>query len=202
MTEKERIKRIREKQKKRARRERELAKKIRALPNKRYGVVFADPEWRFEPYSRVTGMDRAADNHYPTSTLKVIKARNVSRIAAKQCVLFLCATVPMLPQALQVMEAWGFDYKSHYVWVKPFAGTGYWSRNKHELLLIGTKGNIPAPAMGTQEHSVIEAPRGRHSEKPEAFFKMIERYYPNLPKIELNARKARPGWDRWGAEAP
>jgi hypothetical protein len=99
-----------DKKQQRAKREIELALKIRALPDKRYGVIFADPEWRFKPWSRETGMDRAADNHYPTSDLEVIKARDVTSIAADDCVLFLCATVPMLPQALEVMEAWGFKY--------------------------------------------------------------------------------------------
>ena len=144
----------------------------------------------------------AADNHYATSTLDTIKARDVPSIAADDCVLFLWATAPMMPQALQVMEAWGFDYVSQCVWVKDKAGTGYWFRNKHELLLVGTRGKIPAPLEGTQWESVITAPRGRHSEKPEAVYRLIEEYYPLLPKIELNARKARKGWDAWGLEAP
>jgi N6-adenosine-specific RNA methylase IME4 len=165
-------------------------------------VIYADPEWRFEPYSRKTGMDRAADNHYPTSPLEVIKTRAVAGIAAKDCVLFLWATVPMLPQALEVMSAWGFKYKSNFVWVKTRIGTGYWNRNAHELLLIGTKGSIPAPAPGRQEVSVVVAARTVHSAKPEEFYRLIEKYYPNLPKIELNARgPLREDWDAWGNEA-
>ncbi len=191
-----------DKKKQRAKRERELAKRIRALPDKQYGVIVADPEWRFEPYSRETGMDRVADNHYPTSTIDKIMARDVASLAAKDCVLYLWATVPMLPQALAVMGAWGFTYKSHHVWVKDKIGTGYWTRNKHELLLIGTRGSIPAPAPGTQWHSAIEAPRGGHSAKPEIFLRMVEELFPNVPKIELNRRgPARPGWSAWGLEA-
>jgi N6-adenosine-specific RNA methylase IME4 len=191
-----------DKKERRAERERELAARQRALPDKRYGVIVADPEWRFEPYSRETGMDRAADNHYPTSVYEVIARRDVPSIAADDCILFLWATVPMLPQAMFVMQEWGFAYKSHYIWHKDKIGTGYWNRNRHELLLIGTHGSVPAPAMGTQWHSVIEAPRGEHSEKPEIFLRMIEEYYPNLPKIELNRRgPARPSWDAWGNEA-
>ena len=191
-----------DKQGRRAARERELADRIRALPDRRYGVILADPEWRFEPYSRETGLDRSADNHYPTSTLDVIKARDVPSISARDCALFLWATVPMLPQALDVMGAWGFTYKSSFAWVKNRIGTGYWSRNQHEILLVGTKGAVPAPAMGEQWSSVLHAPTGRHSEKPWAAYEMIEDYFPTLPKIELNARAARPGWDRWGLEAP
>jgi N6-adenosine-specific RNA methylase IME4 len=186
----------------RASREAELAVKQAALPDKRYGVIVADPEWRFEPWSRETGMDRAADNHYPTSCTEVIVARDVPSIAADDCVLFLWATIPMLPHALTVMAAWGFSYVSHYVWGKDKIGMGYWLRERHELLLIGTRGKPPAPAPGTQWFSLISAPRGEHSEKPECFLEMIESYFPNLSKIELNRRgPARPGWDAWGNEA-
>lgn len=190
------------KKEKRAERERDLAANIESLPSKKYGVILADPEWRFEVYSRETGMDRAADNHYPTSTTEEIAARPVESIAADDCVLFLWATVPMLPDALCVMQEWGFSYKSHCIWSKDRIGTGYWFRNKHELLLVGTRGKIPAPAMGTQFHSVIDAPVGAHSAKPDIFAEMIEAYFPTLPKIELNRRgPARPGWDAWGNEA-
>jgi N6-adenosine-specific RNA methylase IME4 len=193
-----------EKRERRARREAELGERQRALPDKRYGVVLAEPPWRFQPYSRETGMDRAADHHYPTSTLEEIEALAVASIAAPDCVLFLCATVPMLPQALEVMAAWGFAYKSNFAWGKSRMGTGFWNRNKHELLLIGTRGHVPAPALGTQAPSLIEALVGRHSEKPAVFYEIIERYFPTLPKIELHARGAiaRAGWEVWGLEAP
>jgi N6-adenosine-specific RNA methylase IME4 len=191
-----------EKKSRRENRERVLGECQAALPNKKYGVILADPEWRFEVYSRESGMDRAADNHYPTSGTDAICARPVGEIAAQDSALFLWATVPMLPDALRVMAAWGFDYKSHIIWKKDRIGTGYWFRNAHELLLVGTRGNIPAPAMGTQFPSVIDAPVAVHSAKPEAFLEIIERYYPTLPKIELNRRgPARPNWDAWGNEA-
>ena len=186
----------------REQRERDLGAKIVALPQKKYGVILADPEWRFEPWSRETGMDRAADNHYPTSATEVIAARDVASIAADDCVLFLWATSPLLPQALEVMKAWGFAYVSVAVWVKDRIGTGYWFRNRHELLLVGTRGNVPAPAMGAQWDSVIEAAAGEHSAKPDAALEMIDAYFPSLPKIELNRRGVpRPGWEAWGNEA-
>lgn len=187
----------------RSNKEKVLAGLQLALPNKRYGVIYADPEWRFEVYSRETGMDRAADNHYPTSETDKICARPVKGIAANDCALFLWATVPMLPDALRVMDAWGFAYKSHIIWKKNRIAHGYWFRNQHELLLVGTRGDgLPAPAHGTQFPSVIEANVGAHSQKPEEFYLVIESYFPNLPKIELNARRARDGWDAWGLEAP
>jgi N6-adenosine-specific RNA methylase IME4 len=198
----ERVRKADAKKDERAAKEAELGARQSALPNKKYGVIYADPEWRFEVYSRETGLNAAADNHYPTSPLDEIKARDVPSIAAKDCVLFLWATAPMMPQALEVMAAWGFEYKSQFTWAKDRAGTGYWNRNQHELLLVGTHGNIPAPALGTQFSSLIVAPRREHSHKPDEAYEIIEAYFPTLPKIELNARHARPGWDAWGYEAP
>jgi N6-adenosine-specific RNA methylase IME4 len=191
-----------EKRDRREERERVLGERQRALPDKRYGVILADPEWRFEPWSRATGMDRAADNHYPTSAAEVIASRPVEAIADRDAVLFLWATVPMLPQALMVMGAWGFDYVSHVVWEKDRLGTGYWFRNTHELLLVGTRGDVPAPALGRQWASSVESPPGGHSAKPAWQYELIEAYFPGLTKIELNARSGRPGWDPWGNEAP
>ena len=108
-------------------REQELAGKILALPDKKYGVILADPEWEFEPWSRETGLDRAAANHYPTSCTKVIAARDVPSIAAKDCALFLCATAPMLLHAAVVMAAWGFDYVTNWELHKDRFITGYWN---------------------------------------------------------------------------
>lgn len=189
--------------------EKRLADRTRALPSKLFNVIYADPPWRFEPFSRDTGLDRAADNHYPTQTLDDIKRLPVGTIAAPDCVLFLWATAPMLPEALCVMRFWGFTYKSHIVWRKAeradaglVLGTGYWFRNAHELLLVGTRGDIPAPAPGEQWPSMFDAPPMRHSEKPDDGYALIERYFPTLPRIELNARRRRPGWEAWGLEAP
>jgi N6-adenosine-specific RNA methylase IME4 len=192
-----------EKQQRRAANEAALAKQIVGLPNKRFGVIYADPEWRFIPWSEETGMDRSASNHYATSVLEQIKSRDVPSISADDCVLFLWATVPMLPQALEVMAHWGFSYKSHSVWLKNIVGTGYWYRNAHELLLVGVKGKVPGPAPGTQWESAWDADAGAlPNQKPEQAYEMIEEYFPNLPRIELNARAKREGWDVWGAEAP
>lgn len=117
---------------------------------KLYGVLYADPPWRFEPWSRETGMDRAADNHYPTMTVEEIKALGTKLPAAPDSVLVMWTTAPMLPAALAIMQAWGFEYKTEWIWSKNQLGTGYWLRNKYEPLLIGTRGNIPCPAPGDQ----------------------------------------------------
>jgi N6-adenosine-specific RNA methylase IME4/nucleotide-binding universal stress UspA family protein len=195
-----------EKQDRRERRERELACKILALPDKRYGVILADPEWRYEAYSKVTGLDRAPENYYPTSETAAIAARPVQDIAANDCVLFLWATQAMLLDAVHVMAAWGFTYKSQFIWRKSYpgqqTGIGHWNRSVHELLLIGTRGDIPGPAPGTQFTSIITAEVRGHSVKPEWQYELIDAYFPNLPKIELNARRARQNWDNWGLDAP
>ncbi len=147
-----------------------------------FGVIYADP-----PYS--------------TMTLDDIKALPVP--ATSDCVLFLWATPPMLPQALEVMAAWGFTYVTQVIWDKNADdGHDYWFINRHETLLVGKKGKIPTPASGTQQRSMIKAPVGRHSAKPESFYRLIEEYFPNLPKIDLFARgKMRPDWAAWGAGA-
>jgi len=186
------------KQLRRASTEAALGAKQMALPERRYGVIYADPPWSFDTWSE-NGMDRSADNHYPTMGLDAICGLDVP--AADDCVLFLWATVPMLPQALAVMAAWGFAYRSHCVWIKPSMGTGYWFRNRHELLLVGTRGDVPAPAPGEQYSSVIEASAGEHSAKPAAVAEMIEDMFPSLPALEMFARAPRLGWDVWGNEA-
>ena len=104
-------------------------------------------------------------------------------------------------EALDVMAAWGFTYKSQIIWDKEDIGLGYWTREQHEVLLIGTRGNVPAPAPGEQLESVTRSPRGPHGEKPPIFAAWIEVLYPTTPKLEMFARGGRErGWDRWGNE--
>jgi N6-adenosine-specific RNA methylase IME4 len=188
----------------RAKRERELGKKQKALPNELHGAILADPEWKFITFSEDGKGSTAAENYYPTSEIDKIMARDVASIAADDCVLFLWATAPMLNQQIKVLEAWGFTYITNIIWkkTKQRGKFGIWFYNQHEILLIGTRGNIPAPAPGTQFPSVFEAPVGKHSEKPDFVYEIIEKYFPTLKKIELNARKARKGWSSWGYEAP
>jgi N6-adenosine-specific RNA methylase IME4 len=186
----------------RAQREHQLATRTaeaaQSLGATLYSVIYADPPWRFEPFSRETGLDRAADNHYPTISSSDIAKMPIP--AAPDCALFLWATAPMLPEAIDVMRAWGFTYRTHLVWIKDRIGTGYWCRNRHEILLIGSKGNVPAPAPGEQPQSALEAAVGQHSEKPARFAELIEQMFPHAPRIELFARSPRQGWDVWGNE--
>lgn len=197
-----------DKKERRAERERELAKRICALPDQKFGVMLVDDEWDFQVHSRETGMDRHAANHYPVSdsahTPEEIVEHTKDRfsVAADDCVLFMWVPIPHLAIGIHVLELRGFKYKSNVAWGKDKIGTGFWFREKHEHLLVGVKGNIPCPAMGEQWESLQLSPRGRHSEKPTWAYELIEHYFPNLPKIELNARSGRKGWTSWGNEAP
>ena len=192
----------RSKQRRRAERERELAERTiaasLALGRRQFGVIAADPPWRHEPYSRETGLDRAADNHYPTMTVDELMA--LQPPAAKDCVLYLWFPRAHLANAVKLAEAWGFTVKTLGGWDKEAVGTGYWLRDNFETYLIATKGHPPAPAPGTQPLALIRAPRGRHSEKPEKFYEDIERIFPNVPKLEMFARRPRPAWEGWGNE--
>lgn len=210
----------------RARREADLAGQIEALPSRRFGIIYADPEWRYQTRSDA-GKDRSADNHYPTSPLADIQLRGVGDLAADDCILFMWATVPMLWEAFCVLDAWGFapfdrdaesglltprrkagaqQYVSALAWVKDRGnahGMGHWFRVDHELLLVATKGKPIAPADGSQIPSVLTTPYdGVHSAKPDEIRQMIDRLWPATPKIVLNHRGAPwPGWTCWGNEA-
>jgi N6-adenosine-specific RNA methylase IME4/ParB-like chromosome segregation protein Spo0J len=196
----------RTKQLKREQRERELGAKQLAYPTKEYGLIVTDDEWDHEPWSRETGMDRHASNHYITAsdahTAEEMHERTKARFTpASNCLLAMWTTNQHLAIAIKLMELRGFRYVSNYCWGKDKFGCGHWNREKHELLLLGMRGHVPCPAPGQQWDSLIMAPRGEHSAKPECFLEMLEQYYPTLPKIEINRRgPPRPGWDAWGNE--
>lgn len=180
-----------------------VREKMQTFPEGTYGLVYADPPWRYD-----NGGRGAAINHYEDLDVEEIKTltdgqgRSVKDVAAPDSILYLWATTALLPEALDVMASWGFEYKSSMVWVKDIQGLGTWARSRHEFLLIGTRGKVVPPAEALRPDSVIQEPRGEHSEKPEICYDMLETMYRPLPKIELFARTAREGWDRWGNEAP
>jgi N6-adenosine-specific RNA methylase IME4 len=156
----------------------------------------AGMECSFTPYQ---GNDPVA---YPSMTIEEICGLQVSELAMEDAVLFLWTTLPHLELALRVIASWDFTYKTQIVWVKPSVGLGYFVRNQHEVLLIATRGDIPTPAPAHRPASELLAPRREHSEKPDETYALIERMYPDLPKIELFARSARAGWAAWGNQAP
>jgi N6-adenosine-specific RNA methylase IME4 len=166
------------------------------LPDGPFDLIYADPPWQLGN----PDASSAPENHYPTLALEEIKALAVP--AAEEAVLLLWAVNMLLPEALEVMAAWGFTYKAQLVWVKDSPGPGNWFRNQHEMLLLGIRGGFPPPDPEDRAASVLEARRGRHSEKPACVYELIERMYPHASKLELFARgKARSGWVSWGNEA-
>lgn len=175
-----------------------ISAKNEALPDKRYAVIYCDPPWRYE---HVRTESRAIENHYPTMDLDAICALPIADIAAEDCALFLWATSPKLAEALRVVESWGFTYRTCAIWDKKQIGMGYYFRQQHELLLVATRGDIPAPAVGAREASIYREARGLHSAKPVYYAHLIERMYPGLPRVELFNRGGRPGWDTWGNQA-
>lgn len=177
----------------------------------RYRVILADPPWRFETWSH-RGQGRGASQHYPTMATEDICALKVRSAAARDCVLFLWGTWPHLPDALRVIDAWGFDYRScGFLWVKQrahaatlwadledlFLGLGYGSRGNTEFCLRAARGH-PKRRDGAQDvPQLILSPRREHSRKPDEQYARIERLYDG-PYLELFARSIRPGWDGWG----
>ena len=179
----------------RAQRERSLSP-APPLPEGPFELIYADPPWQL---GNPDGIN-APENHYPTMPLQAIK--DLQPPATDNAVLFLWAVNCRLPEALELISAWGFTYKTNLVWVKPSIGLGYWARNRHELLLFGTRGQIDLPEPGQAPDSVIEADRGRHSQKPDQAYQLIETAYPHLSKLELFARgQPRAGWQTWGNQA-
>lgn len=132
-----------------------------------------------------------------------MSGESLSDIAHKDAALFLWCTSANIKLAIEVMESWGFEYKAHAVWVKDKLGLGFVFRNKHELLLYGTRGNMPAPQW--QPPSVFQYPRCEHSAKPPEIRKIIERMYPDFSarnRLELFARDKAESWTSYGFEVP
>ena len=120
--------------------------------------------------------------------------------AADDCVLFMWTTSPKVAEAIELLGAWGFEYRTCAVWVKDRIGMGYYFRQQHELLFVATRGNVQLPDPDKRVSSVFNSPRGEHSEKPEAIHEAIEAMYPEYTKLEMFARGKREGWDVWGDE--
>ena len=168
-----------------------------------YGMIVADPPWSFATWSD-KGHGKSAQRHYACMSLDDIKALPVADLAAPDCCLFLWATWPMLNEALEVMDSWGFAYKTGGAWHKKTKngktafGTGYRVRCASEPFLLGYIGN---PKNSRAERNVIEGLVREHSRKPEAAYAWAERYLPEARHVDLFGRTRRSGWDVWGDEA-
>jgi N6-adenosine-specific RNA methylase IME4 len=175
-----------------------MAEPAPELPaGRRFPVLLVDPPWR---YRHTESDSRAVENHYPTMTHEELRALDVAGLATDDAVLFMWTTSPKVAEAVDLLRAWRFDYKTQAVWDKGRIGPGYYFRQQHEILLVATRGSLPTPEPSTRPPSVIKAPRAEHSAKPDKVYAMIESMYPEHPRLELFARQAREGWEVWGNE--
>ena len=172
---------------------------------KKYKIIYADPPWQYRVYSQ-KGQGRSAENHYHTMNIKDIMALPVDKIADKDCILFLWITFPCLKEGIEVMERWGFKYKTcGFNWVKRnkkkntyFMGLGFWTRSNSEVCLIGTKGQPKRVSKSVSQ--ICDARIMEHSKKPAEIRERIVELCGELPRIELFARDKVKGWDSLGDE--
>ena len=188
------------------------------FPDKKYKIIYADPPWSYKVWSEdkrvAQGMAKA---HYQTMKLGEICCLPIDRIVDKNCKLFLWATPPCLQEALTVMNAWGFEYKTiAFCWVKtnissgtPFFGIGHWTASNCELVLAGLRKGGVLNRKSKSISQIVMFPRGKHSVKPRCIREKIVDFCGDLPRIELFARPPKDrlfedesykGWDLWGDE--
>lgn len=169
---------------------------------KKYQIIYADPPWRYEQKS----LSGAAEKHYNTMSIQEICDLPIQELSQENSVLFLWATFPMLKEALMVIEAWGYKYKTvGFVWVKEnkkssgwFMGLGFWTRGNAEICLLATKGKPKRIHAGVRQ--LVTAPVLEHSKKPNDVRKRIVELMGDVPRLELFARQKVNGWDVWGNE--
>lgn len=167
--------------------------KSKTNPTRKYKTILSDPPW-----SRNQTGARGAASHYAVMTLPQIKAMPVADLAEDNAHLYMWCPNGLLEDAMEVIRAWGFVYRSMLVWIKPRLGLGVYVRNAHETLLFATRGK--APVKFHSQPSWLFAPfQLPHSHKPEEVFSVIERM-SNGPYLELFSRRRQLGWDVWGDE--
>ena len=164
----------------------------------KFSVILADPPWQ---YQHPVSDSRDIENQYPTMALSDIENLPIQPLLTEDAILFLWCPPAKVAEACGVMSKWGFDFRSCAVWVKPSIGPGYYFRAQHELILVGVHGKPITPAPENRVSSIINAPRREHSQKPEELYEIIEKGWPELPKLELFGRgPTRPNWVKWGNE--
>lgn len=193
------------------------------FPPGQFPIIYADPPWAYRKTALVDrGSARAVEKEYPTMQPAEIAALPVSLLATDDATLFMWATGPKLPEALMVMQSWGFKYRTiAFVWVKltkkadkPFFGMGFYTRANAEIVLVGTKGkgrkrldaSVRQVMLDCDEYDgpseePTSSPIGKHSEKPDEIRQRIEQLYDG-PRIELFARQRVRDWSVWGHLEP
>lgn len=180
----------------------------RQFGNQKFGTILADPPWQFQNRTGKMAPEHKRLNRYGTMELSEILAMPVANLASEPAHLYLWVPNALLPEGLQVMQAWGFQYKSNIVWHKirkdggpDGRGVGFYFRNTTELVLFGTRGkNARTLAPGRSQVNIIKTMKREHSRKPDELYKIIEACSPG-PFLELFARGSQSGWSTWGNQA-
>jgi len=180
------------------------------IPKNKYQIIYADPPWSFKNYSdkwhKGRKESRWVGNKYDCMQKTVIQKLNVADISTQNSILFLWVTMPSLVEGIELIEKWGFEYKTTgFVWIKKnkvsdsfFWGMGHWTRANAELCLIATRGKPKRIAKNI--HQIVYSPVETHSKKPDEIRKRIVMLMGDLPRIELFARETKEGWDSFGNE--
>jgi N6-adenosine-specific RNA methylase IME4 len=175
-------------------------KMAQPLPEGKFRVIYADPPWQYSDSRDGFENYGPAERHYPTMSIEELQAMPISEVAHDDCVLFLWVTSPMLGDSFTVIHAWGFDYKTLFVWDKVRHNFGHYNSVRHEFLMVTTRGSALPENKTLYDSVVVEERPSRHSEKPEIFRQIIETLYPTGPWLELFARKESDGWTIHGNE--
>lgn len=196
---------------KRELKKRQTMDKVDALPDGQYRVIYADPPWKYNDKLELSTKNGGesygpADAHYRQLSIDELcflsddSGRKVADLPADDAVLFLWTTSPILEDTFSVIKAWGFEYKTSFVWDKVKHNMGHYNSVRHEFLLVCTRGSC-TPDNSKLFDSVLSIERGEHSAKPKEFREIIDTIYPHGPRIELFARERIAGWDAWGNQA-
>jgi N6-adenosine-specific RNA methylase IME4 len=176
------------------------------VKDKSYGAILADPPWRFQNRTGKMAPEHKRLSRYATLSLQEIKEIPVWLVAGQNSHLYLWVPNALIKEGLQVMESWGFEYKTNLIWHKvrkdggpDGRGVGFYFRNTTEMILFGIRGKMRTLAKGRSQVNIIKSCKREHSKKPDELYKIIESCSPG-PYLELFARGKRPKWDQWGNE--
>ncbi len=181
---------------------------LRATRGRTYSTILADPPWQFQNRTGKVAPEHRRLNRYGTMTLDDIKELPVASVAETTCHLYLWVPNALLPEGIDVLRAWGFTYKTNFIWHKirkdggpDGRGVGFYFRNTTEIVLFGVRGkNARTLAPGRRQVNILKTQKREHSRKPDEFYEIVEACSPG-PYLELFARGGRPGWDVWGNQA-
>jgi N6-adenosine-specific RNA methylase IME4 len=180
---------------------------VKTVKDKNYKTILADPPWRFQNRTGKMAPEHKRLNRYPTLDLSEIKEIPVHLVAAKNAHLYLWVPNALLKEGLEVMDAWGFEYKTNIIWHKirkdggpDGRGVGFYFRNTTEIVLFGTRGSLRTLEPGRSQVNILKTRKQEHSRKPDEMYELIEKCSSG-PYLELFARGARPNWDVFGNQA-